>query len=43
MERLILEDRLSVLRERGINSAKLVATFDPSISPRNMAVVATNT
>jgi hypothetical protein len=43
LEGLILKDRLAVLLERGIHSAKLVPTFDPYISPRNIALVATRT
>ena len=38
VESLITMDRLSYLEEHGI-VAKVVPLFDPSISPRNLAVI----
>ncbi|KAI9594792.1 methyltransferase domain-containing protein [Syncephalis fuscata] len=40
LERLILEDRVAYLRERG-HAAWLVALFDPIASPRNLAIIST--
>lgn len=39
LETIILQDRRQYLEERGFESG-LVAVFDESISPRNIAIVA---
>ncbi|KVH99237.1 methyltransferase-like protein 25 [Cynara cardunculus var. scolymus] len=40
LETLILLDRLLLLQEEGVEGATMVPIFDPTISPRNMALIA---